>query len=308
MTTTTEVLPIGSAVKKPRKRPRYNPFVLWLVPILGHVFLFSIFPIFASFFMAFTDVRLNQSNFQFVGLGNIIEALTRDHVFIRSLQNTLYYSFVSVPLGMAISLLLAQLIFNRKYYQSAFRTVYFLPVVTPFIATVIIWRFFLQPSQFGILNSLLGQLGIHAQPWLRSTTQVIPSIILISIWGGLGYNLVLFLAGLGGIPVELYEAAKIDGANSWQLFWRITWPLLAPVVLFTTVTGSIGAMQIYGVPQILTGGGPEDASRVILMHITQQGFQYFRMGYASSLAMITFIIIMLLAMIQLRFLRNRYNY
>ncbi len=307
MTETSEALSTGSTVKKPRKRQRYSLFALWLVPILGHIFLFSVFPILASFFLAFTDKNVNHPEFQLVGFSNFIEAF-KDHVFIRSIENTLYFSFVSVPVGMAISLVVAQLIFNRKYYKSIWRSIYFLPGITPLIASIIIWRYFLQPSQYGVLNSLLAIFSIPSQEWLRSTTEVIPSIIIMTIWGGLGFNMVLFLAGLGGISTTYYEAARIDGANSWQLFWNITWPLLAPVVLFTTVTGMIGAMQIYGVPVVLTQGGPEDASRVILMQIQQQGFEWYRMGYASSLAVITFLIILVLTIIELRFLSARYQY
>jgi multiple sugar transport system permease protein len=141
-----------------------------------------------------------------------------------------------------------------------------------------------------------------------SSIQVIPSLALISIWLGLGYNMVLFLAGLGSIPGVFYEAARIDGANAWQIFWGITWPLLSPTLLFMTVTGSIGAMQIFSVPYILTGGGPEDASRTVVMWIQQTGFQQFRMGYASSLAIIFFLIILALTLLQLRYLRTRWSY
>jgi multiple sugar transport system permease protein len=176
------------------------------------------------------------------------------------------------------------------------------------IAVVVVWRFLLQPSQFGILNSFLAALKIPALPFLNSSILVIPSIILITTWASVGYNMVLFLAGLGGIPFSFYEAAKIDGANSWGLFWKITWPLLSPTVLFTTVTGSIGALQIFSIPYILTQGGPEDASRTVVMWIYQTGFNQFRMGYASSLAMVFFVIVMILTILQLRFLRTRWSY
>jgi multiple sugar transport system permease protein len=291
----------------PKKRDRFNPFVLWLVPIFGLIFIFSIIPIAASFVLSLTDYRLNQP-MHFAGLDNFIYAFSKDRVFIRSLTNTFYYALVSVPFGMALSLVIAQLIFNRKHMQSFFRTIYFLPYITPMIAIVVVWRFLLQPSQFGIINSFLAGVGIPAQPFLNNSIQVIPSIILVTTWAGVGYNMVLFLAGLGGIPSSFYEAAKIDGANSWQLFWKITWPLLSPTVLFTTVTGTIGALQIFSVPYILTQGGPEDASRTIVMWIQQTGFNQFRMGYASSLAMVFFVITLILTVVQLRVLRTRWSY
>jgi ABC-type sugar transport systems, permease components len=228
------------------KEKRFNPFVLWLVPIIGLMLIFTVIPIFASFFLSFTDYRLNQP-IKFIGIQNFIYAFSQDEVFLRTIVNTIYYAFVSVPVSMAISLVVAQFIFNRKHMQSFFRTMYFLPYITPMIAVVVVWRFLLQPSQFGILNSFLAALKIRAQPFLISSLQVIPSIILITTWASVGYNMVLFLAGLGGIPFSFYEAAKIDGANSWQLFWKITWPMLSPTVLFTTVTGSIGAMQIFSI-------------------------------------------------------------
>ena len=290
-----------------KKKKSFNPFVLWLVPIFGLIVIFSIIPIFASFFLSFTDYRLNQS-ISFVGLQNFIYAFSQDQVFLTTIANTIYYGFVSVPVSMAISLVVAQFIFNRKHLQSFFRTMYFLPYITPMIAVVVVWKFLLQPSQFGILNSFLAAVKIPAQPFLMSSLQVIPSLILITTWATLGYNMVLFLAGLGGIPFSFYEAAKIDGANSWQLFWKITWPMLSPTVLFTTVTGSIGALQIFSIPYILTQGGPEDASRTVVMWIYQTGFNQFRMGYASSLAVVFFILIMILTVLQLRFLRTRWSY
>jgi len=289
------------------KKKSFNPFVFWLVPIIGLLLIFTVIPIFASFFLSFTDYRLNQP-IKFIGIQNFIYAFSQDEVFLRTVVNTVYYAFVSVPVSMAISLVVAQFIFNRKHLQSFFRTIYFLPYITPMIAVVVVWRFLLQPSQFGILNSFLAAFKIPAQPLLNSSIQVIPSIILITTWASVGYNMVLFLAGLGGIPFSFYEAAKIDGANSWQLFWKITWPLLSPTVLFTTVTGSIGAMQIFSIPYILTQGGPEDASRMVVMWIYQTGFNQFRMGYASSLAMVFFVVVMILTVIQLRFLRTRWSY
>jgi len=290
-----------------RKRRRFRPIVLWLVPILGLLFIFSVFPIFASFYLSFFDYEMLQP-LKFVGLENYIYAFAQDPVFRITLLNTFYYAFVSVPLGMAISLMVAQFIHSRSHFKSFFRTAYFMPVVTPMIATAIVWRFIFQPSQFGLLNGILHIFGAPAQPWLTSARLVIPSLIVIGIWGGLGYNVVLFLAGLVGIPTEFYEAARIDGANSWQMFWKITWPLLSPTVLFITVTGSIGALQIFGIPYIMTGGGPEHASRMVVMWIQDVGFKQFRMGYASSLAYIFFVIILVLTLVELRYMRTRWSY
>jgi len=286
---------------------RFRPIVLWLIPILGLLFAFNVFPIFASFYYSFFDYEMLQP-LKWQGLGNYIYAFTKDPVFITSLGNTFYFAFVSVPVGMAASLLVAQFIHSRKHFKDFFRTAYFLPVVTPFIGAAFVWKFILEPSQFGMLNAFLRPLGIPAQPWLVEKFHAMPSIIGVSIWGGMGYNVVLFLAGLVGIPNEFYEAAKIDGANAWRMFWSITWPLLGPTVLFITVTGSIGALQVFGWPYVLTTGGPENATRTVVMWIQQTGFQQFRMGYASSLAYIFFIIILILTVIELRYLRTRWSY
>lgn len=307
MTAVTTEKPGQVAAQAARRRARIRPFVFWLAPIFALLFIFSIAPIFASFFLSFTDYRLNQP-LHFTGVSNFVYALTKDGVFLTTVVNTFYYSLLSVPLGMAISLVVAQFIYSRRYLQSFFRTLYFLPYVTPLIAITMVWRYFLQPSQFGIINSFLAMAHIPSQPFLNSAVQVIPSLALISIWTGLGYNMVLFLAGLGGIPSVFYEAARIDGANGWQMFWDITWPLLSPTLLFMTVTGSIGAMQVFSVPYILTNGGPEDASRTIVMWIQQTGFQQFRMGYASALAMIFFAVILALTFLQLRYMRTRWSY
>lgn len=286
---------------------RLNPFVLWLVPILGLLILFSVFPILASFYLSLFDFEMLQP-LKFVGLNNFVYAFTKDNVFHITVKNTLYFALVSVPVGMAVSLLVAQLIFGRKRGQSLWRTIYFLPVVTPVVAVAIVWRFIYQPSTFGFLNSILALVKIKPIAWLGSEQWVIPSLVLLSVWAGLGYNMVLFLAGLGGIPSSFYEAARIDGANDWQMFWRITIPLLSPTILFTTVTGTISAMQIFTIPYIMTRGGPENASRMWVMRIQEVGFAQFRMGYASSLAVLFFLLTLLLAFIQLRLLRTQWSY
>jgi multiple sugar transport system permease protein len=292
-----------------KKRRRFRPIILWLVPILGLLFVFSVLPIFVSFYLSFFDYEILQP-LEFVGVANYVYAFNQDPAFLKTMGNTFYYSLVSVPLGMAIALLIAQFIHSRAYFKSFFRTAYFMSYIMPAAAIALVWSFIFQASQFGLLNGVLGFFGIPAQPWLNSARLVIPAIILIGIWRNMGYNLVLFLAGLSNIPLELYEAAKIDGANSWQVFWKITWPLLSPTVMFLTVTGSIGALQVFDIPYIMTkgAGGPENASRMVVMWVQKVGFQEFRMGYASSLAFIFFAIVLVLTVIQLRYLRTKWNY
>ncbi|MGQ9684621.1 MAG: carbohydrate ABC transporter permease [Anaerolineae bacterium] len=290
-----------------QRSKRFRPLVLWLIPILGLLAVFNVYPIFASLYLSLFDYEMLQP-LKWQGLGNYVYAFTKDPVFITCLINTFYFAFVSVPLGMAVSLLVAQFIYSRRRFKSAFRTIYFLPVVTPMIGITFVWRFILLPSQFGMLNAFLRPLGVPPQPWLTSAARVMPALIGVSIWAGMGYNVVLFIAGLVGIPNEFYEAAKIDGANAWQMFTGITWPLLSPTVLFTTVTGSIGALQIFSLPYVMTRGGPENASRTVVMWVQEVGFKQFRMGYASSLAYIFFVAILILTVIELRYLRTRWSY
>ena len=293
--------------REPKGRRHFHPIVLWLVPILGLLFVFGVLPIFISLYLSFFDYQILQP-LKWVGVGNYVYALARDRVFHTTLFNTFCWTYLSVPFGMAISLLVAQSIHSRSHLKHFFRTVYFLPVVTPTVAVTMVWRFILQPSRFGLLNMLLGALGVKAQPWLTSADLVIPSLIVVGIWSGMGYNMVLFLAGLVGIPAEFYEAARIDGADSWRMFWKITWPLLSPTVLFVTVTGSIGALQVFTVPYIMTRGGPENASRMVVMWIQETGFAQYRLGYASTLAYILFFIIFLLTLVELRYLRTRWSF
>jgi len=292
-----------------RKRKQFRPIILWLVPILGLLFAFSVIPIFASFYLSFFDYEFLQP-LTFVGLKNYVYAFETDPTFVKTIGNTFYYGLVSVPLGMALALVIAQFIHSRTYFKSLFRTAFFMSYIMPAAAIALIWSFIFQASQFGLLNAILGYVGIPAQPWLNSARHVIPAIIIIGIWRSLGYNLVLFLAGLANVPGEFYEAAKIDGANAWQMFWKITLPLLSPTFLFLAVTGSIGALQLFDIPYIMTrgAGGPENASRMVVMWVQKVGFQEFRMGYASALAFIFFALVLVLTLIQLRYLRSRWDY
>ncbi len=297
--------PTTAETTPPRGKTR--PFVLWLIPILGLLFVFNLLPIFGSFVLSFFQYEMLQP-LKFIGLDNYIYAFTKDPVFLRTIVNTLYYAVLSVIAGMAFSLIAAQLIFTRPRLQGFFRSAYFLPVITPMVSIAIVWRFILQPSRFGFLNGILGYLNLPPQPWLTSSHLVIPSLVIIGIWSGLGYTMVLFLAGLSGIPSTFYEAARIDGANSWGMFWKITWPLLSPTVLFTSVTGTISALQIFAIPYIMTRGGPENASRMVVMWIQDTGFAQFRMGYASAIAYIFFVFILVLTLIELRYLRTQWSY
>ena len=290
----------GIAVRK-----RFPLIILWLIPILGLLFFFSIAPIIASFGLSFFNYDMLRTP-EFVSAQNYQEAF-HDPVFKTTLRNTAYYAILTVPIGIALALFVAQLIHSGSRFKSIYRVAYFVPVMTPSVAAAIVWRFIYQP-QFGLLHGILAPLGLATPNWLNSSTWVVPALAIMTIWAGLGYNMVLFLAGLVGIPTQFYEAAKIDGANGWQMFWSITWPLLRRTVTFVTVTSSIGAFQLFAQPYVMTRGGPEDSSRTIVMYIQEQGFDWFRMGYASSLAYILFAIVLMLTLLQLRYMRTEWGY
>jgi multiple sugar transport system permease protein len=310
MTASTDIAQNASAIPATkRRRQRVRPFVFWLGPIMGLLLVFSVLPIFASFFLSFFNYEILQPK-EFVGIQNYIYAFDTDPAFVKTMWNTFYYSLVSVPLGMGVALALAYSIHARSYFKPFFRTAYFMSYIMPAAAIALVWSFIFQASSYGLLNGVLGYFGIPAQPWLNSSRLVIPSIIIIGVWRNLGYNLVIYLAGLSGIPSTFYEAARIDGANGWQMFWKLTWPLLSPATLFLAVTGFIGALQVFDIPYIMTrgAGGPENASRMVVMWVQKVGFQEFRMGYASALAFIFFFIILALTVAQLRFLRTKWSY
>ncbi|MCZ7545605.1 MAG: sugar ABC transporter permease [Anaerolineae bacterium] len=251
----------------------------------------------------------------YVGLGNFAEALTQDPLVGKSLVNVVYYVILTLPLGAALALIVAVMINSLPRLKGLYRVIYFLPVVTSAVAVSVLWRWLYQ-QRFGLFNQVLNiilvdTLHLDINPnvqWLTSPQIAMPSVAAMVIWQGLGFTMVLFLAGLSSIPQELYEAAKIDGAGAWQRFRGITIPLLQPTMVFVLVTGLIGGMQVFTPMYVMTQGGPVNATKTIVFHLYQKAFTLFRFGYASSLAFILFAIILTLTLIQIRFLRTRWQY
>ncbi|MCP4543216.1 MAG: sugar ABC transporter permease [Chloroflexi bacterium] len=287
------------------RRKRSGPFVLWLVPILGLLFVFSLGPILASLVLSFYDYDFGQTP-EPVGLANYVEAF-HDPVLGSVMRNILFYTVLTVPIEMLLSLFIAQLIHSVPRYRAIFRVAYFLPVMTPAVAAAAVWKFVYQP-QFGLLNGLLARLSLPTPNWLNSSALVIPALSVVWIWFDMGYNVVLFLAGLLGVPRQLIDAAKIDGANGWQIFWRIVFPLLGRTTVYAMVTTTVVAVQLFNLPHVMTRGGPEDASRTPVMYVYEQGFYWLRMGYASAVAYILFILVLIIVLIQLRLMRADWNY
>ena len=276
------------------------PFV-----ILFGVFL--AFPILASFLLSFTSFGLpdlqNPIGTTFVGLKNYVD-LFSDAKFWKALFNTFYFVVVGVPVTLAIGLLIANAL-NRGVtrFRTAFRVGYYLPVITSIVAIAVVWRFLLNPD-VGLINMLLGGLGITGPAWLADPALAIPSIIAMAVWRNLGFAMVVFLAGMQAIPASLYEAAAIDGSGRWQSFRYVTIPMLRPTILFMTVITTIGYLQLFEEPFVMTGGGPLDKTLSVTMYMYQQGFPFFHQGYASAIAYVLFVIVAIVAFLQFKFLRS----
>ena len=271
------------------------------MPGLIYFAIFLILPLLASIYISFTDWDILTPP-KWVGIGNYLELL-QNSVIQRSILNTLYYAAVTIPVTIALGLSIA-LALNRAFWgRTFFRVTYYLPVVISAAATAFLWIWIFQ-SQVGLLNHLLKSVGLPTQNWLVSPIFAMPVIMWTGIWQSLGWSVVVFLAGLQGIPEMYYEAAKIDGANTRQIFRHITWPLLAPTTLFVFVIMIIGSLQVFGTVLIMTDGGPLNSTTVIVHQVYINAFQYLRMGYGSAMGIILFLFILALALTNLRLFGN----
>ncbi len=259
--------------------------------------VFLVFPMIASLGISFFDWELLTPP-KFAGFKNFAD-LVGDRVFRDVVVNTLYYTFGLVPLNLIVSLGLAVWLNSRLRGLTLYRTAFFLPVVTVTVAVALIWRWMYEPRA-GIIDAGLRAIGLPGPTWLGDPHWAMPAIIIMSVWKGFGYNMVLFLAGLQGIPTSIYEAATIDGASAWQRFWRITLPLLSPVIFLAVVLTVISSFQVFDQALVMTNGGPANATNTIVLYIYQNGFQYFRMGYASAIAWVLFGVIFLFTLFQMR--------
>jgi multiple sugar transport system permease protein len=255
----------------------------------------NLVPILVSFFLSFTDWdALGSPNI--VWLRNYI-TLFQDPMFYKALWNTIYYTAISVPAGMSISLLLAILLNRPLKGMGFFRTMFMIPVISSTVATALLWGLMLDPY-IGLINYILQVLHLPTSGWLTDVNMAMPAIIVMSVWKGLGYNIVLFLAGLQGISPELYEAARIDGANRWKEFLNITLPMLSPTTFFVLIMSLISSFQVFDQTWVLTKGGPQSATLTLVYYVYQTGFQQLRMGYASAIAYILFFLTLAIVMVQ----------
>ncbi|HUT75551.1 MAG TPA: sugar ABC transporter permease [Armatimonadota bacterium] len=281
---------------------------LFLTPGLALFLVFTVIPVFAALYLSFCryDVIHAPSWLGVKNYARLWEDLRSGGVFFLSLRNTAQYALGTIPLGMALALGLALLLNAGIRGMGLYRTTYYLPVVTSMVAVAMVWMWIYDPS-YGLLNYLLGKLSfgrLAPQAWLGSPGEAMPAIVAMSVWKGLGYNTVIYLAGLQGIPEHLYEAATMDGAGAWQRFRRITWPLLKPTTAFILVVSVIGASQVFSQVYVMTNGGPNNATTTIVYQIFQNAFSYMKMGYASAMAFVLFGLIFVLSLLTLRLTRG----
>ena len=295
------------AVVRQKGRVRKNALTgyLFITPSFIHLLLFFIGPMIFILYLTFHRWNIIDPLKPFVGLQNFI-SLARDDLFWKALKNTFVYS-LHVPVAMAISLGLAGLLHQRIKGVTWWRTIYFLPVVSSYVAIAMVWQWIYHPH-FGIINYLLHFIGLGPYPWLTSPSSALLSIMIMAIWIQIGYQVVIFHAGLQSIPDQYYEAALIDGASGWQRFRRITLPLLKPTTLFVLVTSMISSFQVFTSVFVMTEGGPSRSTDVAVYHIYQQGWEYMRMGYASAMALVLLVIIMIVTLVQFKFLGKRVEY
>ncbi|TAK26102.1 MAG: sugar ABC transporter permease [Chloroflexota bacterium] len=260
-----------------------------------------------SFYLSLTRYSIVREPV-YIGFENYANVFTRDRLFWVALERTAYYAAVTVVLGLAGSLLLALLLDQKLFGTSALRTFFFLPSLTPIVASVILWGWIFHPD-IGVLNYLLRQVGIAGPGWLTSPETAMPALFIIALWGSIGGGrMVIFIAGLLGIPQELYEAAHIDGAGLWQRFRHVTIPLLTPTIFFNMVLGVIAAFSVFAIAYVGTKGGPINATYFYVLHIYNKGFADSEMGYAAALAWVFFAIIMVFTGVQFWLQRHWVHY
>jgi len=273
-----------------------------LVPVLVFFLVFQYYPILKSIVISFMEYGLLLPETPWVGLDNYVRQF-QDPLFMSALWNTLIFVGVAVAVGVFLALGFAVLVERSGRWAPMYRTMYFIPVVTSLLATSMVWRWLYAPD--GLINFILTYFGFSAQPWLLSESLALPSLIALTIWKNLGFDLILFAAALQAIPGDYYEASSLEGASAWQDFWYITLPQLRPILLLVSITAVIRSFQVFTIILAMTQGGPINATRTMVYHIYEQGIQYDEMGYASAAAVILLVIVGTLTYVQLQFSEER---
>jgi len=281
-----------------RRRKKNIAGYLFILPWLIGFCLFTAGPILFSIFLSFHEWHIFDK-MKWIGIENY-KKLFADPLFYHSLKVTFYYAAISVPVGLVVGLFLAVLLYQKVKGTSVFRTIFYIPSIVPVVATATLWIWIYNP-EYGILNFLLAKIGVRGPDWLYSTKWVVPAIAFMNAWTA-GPNMIIYLASLEDIPKVYWDAAKVDGANSWQRFWHITIPFLSPTTFFLLITNVMGALQTFAQAYIMGGGGrgfgaPANASLFYCLYLYEQGWSWFNMGYASSLSWVLTLIIFTLTLI-----------
>ena len=275
------------------------------VPVVFYVVI-RFYPTLNAFVISFTDWNLVGER-TFVGIENYIR-LAQDPVFWKVMVNTLLYGVIGLPVSIVFAFVVAYYLDQVRFMHGFLRALYFIPFLTTAAAMGWVWRWFYQPVPVGVFNLILVEFGFGQQPFLRSTTQALPAVLAPAVWAGLGFQIVIFLAGLRAIPSSYYEAAKIDGAGPWRILWEITIPLLRPTIVFLVVISTIGFLRIFDqVFNITTqgDGGPLNSTKPIVLYIYESAFDSFDMGYATAQTVILFLMLLFITLLQLWYLRQK---
>lgn len=298
----TPAPPAIVAPSRPR-RTRRQVIEGWvfILPVVVGILAFQLVPVLVSVYASFTNWT-GLSTPRFIGLDNYLR-MPSDPLFVSTVLNTLYFSIGYIPLSIVIGLVLALLCHGKLRGMRIFRTAFFVPYVVNIVAVSLVWFWFYAPTQ-GVINGMLSTVGVQGPEWLTDPTWAMPAVILVSVWQGVGYPMIVLLGGLQGIPPSLTEAATIDGASALRRLWSVTLPLLSPQLFFLTITQTIASFQIFGIIFVMTEGGPAGATTVYIYYLYQNAFAFGRMGYASALAMVLFAFIGLITFIQWRLQRR----
>ena len=280
---------------------------LFLLPATIYFLVFWIGPFLFTIGISMTDWTIlgELSKVNFSGVSNFTSLFANDPIFLTAVRNTFTYAVVNTPLVLVLGMGLALLLMSSFIGKTILRTAAFLPYGTSVVALAIIWRFIYSPTPSGVLNSILSWVGIPNQGWLSSSTLALPSIMLMDVWKWTGYTMVIFVVGMSNIPTMYYEAAQVDGANSWDCFWQITIPLLRPTFLFSIVTGTIGAFQVFAQVYVMTRGGPANATEVVVHYMYLVAFKWLHMGSASAMAIVLLAFIMIIVLIENKLLQEK---
>lgn len=294
---------------KLRQRKILTAYLFLSLPLFFFVFI-RFYPMVSAFYMSFTNWNILSPKRDFVGFSNYVR-IFNDPVFRIALFNTLKYVLLGVPSVIVVSLFLALLLNNVTKFRSVYRLIYVMPYITPMVATSWVWRWMYQRPPAGIINNILNALGLPTRGFLMSTTEALPSIVVTTVWIEIGYCVLIFLAGLQNIPKEYLEAAKVDGANRRQLLFRITIPLLNPVIVFLSVIETIVSLRIFTQVYNMTdqgSGGPLNSTKPLVLYIYQKAFKSFDMGTAAAATVVLFAIILTITIFQLKVLNKNVQY